>query len=141
MIKDNDKMVSILLVEDDDVDAMAMERAFSKLRVCNPLHRVFDGVHALELLKSRAISKPYIVLLDLNLPRMNGLEFLEQLRNDPELTQSVVFVLTTSKSDIDKIDAYSKHVAGYIVKENLSDGYTGVVDLLEHYWRIVELPE
>jgi CheY-like chemotaxis protein len=135
------KMVSILLVEDDDVDAIAVERAFNKLRICNPLHRVADGVEALSALKSGAINKPFIVLLDLNLPRMNGHEFLQKLRDDPELTKTVVFVLTTSKAEKDKYEAYEHHVAGYIVKDKFSDGFEALIDLLEHYWRLIELPE
>ena len=81
-----------------------------------------------------------MILLDLNMPRMGGLELLNTLRNDPSLETSVVFVLTTSKDDEDKLAAYKQHIAGYIVKEKLDDGFEDLVKLLDHYWRLVELP-
>lgn len=137
----NYKHATILLVEDDDIDAMIVERAFKKLRIVNPIVRAKDGILALELLRSTTISRPYIILLDLNMPRMGGLEMLEELRGDKNLTNNVVFVLTTSKDDEDKFAAYSQNIAGYILKENLQDGFDDLVKLLDHYWRIVELPE
>ena len=137
----NYKHATILLVEDDDIDAMIVERAFKKLRIVNPIVRAKDGILALELLRSTTISRPYIILLDLNMPRMGGLEMLEELRGDKNLTNNVVFVLTTSKDDEDKFAAYSQNIAGYILKESLQDGFVDLVKLLDHYWRIVELPE
>ena len=74
------------------------------------------------------------------MPRMNGLEFLEVLRTDPQLTHAVVFVLTTSKSDEDLVAAYRKHVAGYVFKQHMDRDFLEVVGLIEHYWRLVELP-
>lgn len=131
---------TILLVEDDDIDAMIVQRAFDKLRIINPIVRAKDGIYALELLRSATVSRPYIILLDLNMPRMGGLEMLEELRADKTLTNNVVFVLTTSKDDEDKFAAYRQNIAGYIVKESLQDGFDDLVKLLDHYWRIVELP-
>jgi CheY-like chemotaxis protein len=135
------KNATILLIEDDDVDAMSVERAFKKLKIINPIVRAKDGVIALELLKDGAVDKPFLILLDLNMPRMGGLELLTELRNDKDLKNSVVFVLTTSKDDEDKLAAYDKNIAGYIVKERLQYGFDELVKLLDHYWRIVELPE
>lgn len=137
----NYKHATILLVEDDDIDAMIVERAFKKLRIVNPIVRAKDGILALELLRSTTVSRPYIILLDLNMPRMGGLEMLEELRGDKNLTNNVVFVLTTSKDDEDKFAAYSQNIAGYILKESLQDGFDDLVKLLDHYWRIVELPD
>jgi DNA-binding NarL/FixJ family response regulator len=74
------------------------------------------------------------------MPRMNGLEFLEALRSDQNLTHAIVFVLTTSKSDEDIMSAYREHVAGYLVKSRMDNDFMGVLDLLKHYWRIIELP-
>ena len=91
----NYKEVTLLVVDDDDIDAIALERALRKLRLLNTLHRARDGLEALTLLRSGVISPPYIILLDLNMPRMNGLEFLEALRADPILTHAVVFGLTS----------------------------------------------
>lgn len=134
------KPASILLVEDDDVDAMGVERAFRKLRIGNPVIRARDGVEALEALEQRKVEKPFIILLDLNLPRMSGIEFLNILRKDSNWEDTVVFILTTSKDDEDKYAAYKQHVAGYIIKEKLDNGFESLIELLDHYWRIVELP-
>jgi CheY-like chemotaxis protein len=132
---------TILLVEDDDIDAMIVQRAFKKLRIINPIVRAKDGIVALDLLRNASVSRPYIILLDLNMPRMGGLEMLKELRSDEVLKNNVVFVLTTSKDDEDKFAAYSQNIAGYILKENLQDGFDELVKLLDHYWRIVELPD
>ena len=134
------KTVNLLIVDDDDIDAMALKRALHKLKLLNPLYRARDGIEALELLRTGKIPKPYIVLLDINMPRMNGLEFLEALRADPELTHAVVFVLTTSKSDEDIMAAYREHVAGYLLKQRMDSDFMQVISLLDHYWRIIELP-
>lgn len=134
------KEVSLLIVDDDDIDAISLERALRKLRLLNTLFRARDGREALELLRSGKIPAPYIILLDLNMPRMNGLEFLEALRTDPLLTHAVVFVLTTSKSDEDLVAAYRNHVAGYVFKQHMDRDFMEVMGLIEHYWRIVELP-
>lgn len=134
------KEISLLIVDDDDIDAISLERALRKLRLLNTLFRARDGREALELLRSGQVPAPYIILLDLNMPRMNGLEFLEALRTDPLLTHAVVFVLTTSKSDEDLVAAYRKHVAGYVFKQHMDRDFMEVMGLIEHYWRIVELP-
>lgn len=137
---DTTKAVSLLIVDDDDIDAMALKRALHKLKLLNPLYRACDGIEALELLRAGKVPKPFIVLLDINMPRMNGLEFLEALRSDPELTHAVVFVLTTSKSDEDIMAAYREHVAGYLLKQRMDSDFMQVISLLDHYWRIIELP-
>ena len=134
------KEVSMLLVEDDDVDAMGVERALKDLRLINPLLRARDGVEGLEMLRDGTLQKPYIILMDLNMPRMNGIEMLKALRKDPNLTDSVVFVLTTSKLDEDKVAAYKEHIAGYIVKSDLDAGFEELLKLLDHFWKLVELP-
>lgn len=135
------KPVTILLVDDDDVDAMGVQRALQKLKIVNPLVRARDGLEALELLRTAdAVQRPYLILLDLNMPRMNGIEMLNELRQDPALCSSVVFVLTTSQDDQDKFAAYNKNVAGYIVKKHVGDGFMRVMEMLDHYWRVVELP-
>lgn len=138
--KQNYKEVTLLIVDDDDIDAIALERALVKLRWRNKVQRARDGREALDLLKAGAIPAPYIILLDLNMPRMNGLEFLEALRTDPALTHNVVFVLTTSKSDEDLVAAYRKHVAGYVFKQHMDRDFMQVISFIEHYWRLVELP-
>jgi CheY-like chemotaxis protein len=139
-INEATQAVNLLIVDDDDIDAMALKRALHKLKLLNPLYRACDGIEALELLRAGKIPKPFIILLDINMPRMNGLEFLEALRADPELTHAIVFVLTTSKSDEDIMAAYREHVAGYLLKQRMDSDFMQVVSLLDHYWRIIELP-
>lgn len=138
--KQNYKEVTLLIVDDDDIDAIALERALRKLRLLNTVLRARDGREALELLRTGAVPAPYIILLDLNMPRMNGLEFLQTLRTDPLLTHAVVFVLTTSKSDEDLVAAYRNHVAGYVFKQHMDRDFLEVIGFIEHYWRLVELP-
>ncbi len=140
MNNDNCKVVSILLVDDDDVDAMGIERALNKMKLANPFYRARDGVEGLEMLREKAVDQPYMLLLDLNMPRMSGIEMLKELRSDPHLRGTVVFVLTTSDDDKDKLAAYNEHISGYIVKTKLDTGFEELMKLLDHYWRLVELP-
>ncbi|MEN1678210.1 MAG: response regulator [Planctomycetota bacterium] len=138
-----DHTVTILLVEDDQIDAEAIKRAFRKARIANPIQVVSDGLAALERLRDKTgegVSRPFLILLDLNMPRMNGIEFLEELRNDKELHNCVVFVLTTSDDDRDKVAAYDQHVAGYMVKSKAGEDFINLIGLLDHYWRVVEMP-
>ncbi len=132
--------VQVLLVEDNEVDVEAVRRAFDQHRISNPLLVARDGYAALEALRTGHVRRPYVILLDLNLPRMGGLELLEKLRSDPELSDSVVFVLTTSKRDEDKVASYHHHIAGYIVKGDVGAGFMDLMNLLGAYWRVVELP-
>src|SRR5690349_17997070 len=116
-----DNTVNILLVEDDSVDVMNVQRAFRKNNIQNPLHVAKNGLMALEMLRGqngfqRITPSPGIILLDLNMPQMNGIEFLKELRADPELKQISVFVMTTSNDDKDKFEAFNFNVAGYIIK-------------------------
>jgi CheY-like chemotaxis protein len=132
--------VTLFLVEDDDVDAMTIERAFSKLRIGNQLIRARDGMEALGMLQQGIVEKPYIILLDLQMPRMNGLEFLEVIRADPNFKSSVVFVLTTSSSEDEMMKAYSNQIAGYFLKEDSGEGILEVTELLNGYWKVAYLP-
>lgn len=137
--------VNILLVEDDEVDVMAVKRAFRELKIANPLTLAKDGIEALEILRGingySPIPRPLIILLDLNMPRMGGLEFLDELRKDPDLHRCVVFVMTTSADERDRVRAYDKNVAGYVLKHNLEHSFMDAIAMLEHYWRVVELPD
>jgi CheY-like chemotaxis protein len=132
--------VVLLLVDDDDVDAMGIRRALDRLRIANPYVRARDGIEALEMLRDGRVKRPYLILLDINMPRMNGIEMLEALRDDPELANSVVFVLTTSQDDQERMAAYRNNIAGYIVKGRTADGFIEVVTMLDHYWKVVDLP-
>lgn len=133
--------VTIFLIDDDDVDVKAVARALKKLKVQNSMVRAKDGVEALSMLRCEGkIPRPFLILLDINMPRMNGIEFLEEIRCDQKLSSSIVFVLTTSQDDRDKTAAYSKHVAGYMVKNHIDNGFTKAIELLDHYWKVVEIP-
>lgn len=136
--------VTLVLVEDDLVDAEAIQRAFRNQKIANPFIVFSDAVEALKALRGEPgapeVPKPYILLLDINMPRMNGLEFLRTLRTDPELRRSIVFVLTTSERDEDKLEAYGNHVAGYIVKNRAGEDFLKVIQMLRAYWRIIEFP-
>lgn len=136
--------VNILLVEDDEVDAEAIRRALKKSKLANPLQIVGNGLEALDALRGanehEAIPRPNLVLLDLNMPRMNGIEFLTELRKDEALKDTIVFVLTTSDADRDKVEAYEKNVAGYILKSRVGEDFMRLIDLLDIYWRLVEFP-
>jgi CheY-like chemotaxis protein len=137
--------VNLLLVDDDEVDVQGLKRAFAKSRIGNPITVARDGIEALEFLRGEngrpQLPKPHLILLDLNMPRMNGLEFLEAIRADEDLKRSVVFMITTSKAEEDKARAYDQHVAGYIVKQDPANTFMQAVALMEHYWKIVEFPE
>lgn len=144
-MSENYKEVKILLVEDDDIDAKAVERGLKKLKLANPMRRAKNGLEALALLRgddeNQPLERPYIILLDLNMPIMGGLEFLQAIRDDDELRDSIVFVLTTSSADEDRVAAYRENIAGYIVKSEVRDGFKKLIEMLDHYWRIVLLPE
>ena len=121
---------SILLVEDDEVDVEAIRRLFARRNITNPLHVAHDGVAALQMLHGEvdsAVTQPCVILLDLNLPRMSGLEFLDELRQDAKLNDCVVFVLTTSNRDYDRIVANSKHVAGYLSKSDADADFSQLI--------------
>ncbi len=131
--------VDILIVEDDEIDAEVVRRAFARARVANPLHWARDGVEALEQLRAGG-RWPTLVLLDLNMPRMNGIEFLEELRGDPRLASTVVFVLTTSDAERDKRAAYERHVAGFLVKSKMGAGFVNLIELLRDYCHSSDFP-
>src|SRR5258708_1754342 len=140
----NGRPLNILLVEDDDGDAKAVQRAFQKAKIANPILRAVDGMEALDMLRgANGKAKPpapYMLLVDLNMPRMNGIQLVKALREDEALRHSVAFILTTSKREEDKIAAYDLNVAGYIVKATAGQDFLNLVHLVDHYWRIVELP-
>lgn len=137
----DDRMLNILLVEDDAVDVMNVRRAFEKNRITNPLHVAPNGVEALQMLRNGQVpGERRIVLLDLNMPRMNGVEFLRHLRTDPHLNLIPVVVLTTSTDEKDKVEAYNLNVAGYLVKPVTFGDFAELMATLNKYWSLVEFP-
>ena len=135
------KTLNILLVDDDAVDVMNVQRAFKKSNIQNSLYIAGDGRQALELLRNGTVpSTNRLILLDLNMPRMNGLEFLGALRADRELCATPVVVLTTSNDDRDRLQSYAHNVAGYLVKPVASPAFVELMAALNAYWSRVELP-
>lgn len=132
------KPVNILLVEDDEIDVKALQRAFEKLKISNPLTVASDGVEGWEALQT--LPKPYLIITDINMPRMNGIEFLRKIRESEAFRDSVVFVLTTSNDEQDKIDAYNLNVTGYMLKSEMGTSFMRAIGLVENYWSIVEMP-
>ena len=139
-----DKAVRLLLIEDDDVDVMAIRRALEKNQGVYDLSLAKDGIEGLDILRGtnghQRFARPNIILLDLNMPRMGGLEFLDEIRGDPNLCDSIVFVMTTSNSDEDRCEAYSRNIAGYILKSNIDNEFSDTILMLTFYWAAVELP-
>ncbi|WP_330219957.1 response regulator [Chroogloeocystis siderophila] len=137
-------MTNILLVEDDEVDVMNVKRAFKKNNITDPLYMAANGLEALALLRGEGdapIPREWrLVLLDLNMPKMNGIEFLHELRADPELRFTPVIVLTTSNEDRDKVEAYNLNVAGYILKPVTFANFVEAVATLNKYWTLSEIP-
>jgi CheY-like chemotaxis protein len=137
----SDRVLNILLVEDDEVDVMNVRRAFERNNVSNPLHVAGNGLEALEILRNGTVPKERrLILLDLNMPKMNGIEFLQALRADPALAATPVVILTTSNDDQDKIDAYNLNVAGYLLKPVTFSNFCERMAALNKYWTLVEMP-
>jgi len=139
-----DSVVTILLVDDDKVDTMAVRRSFRELNITNPVIATRNGIEALECLRGEngheKVPSPCLVLLDLNMPRMGGIEFLGELRNDPALRRTVVVVMTTSEAEEDRVRAYDKNVAGYVLKHRPGQSFLDSIGMLQHYWRTIEFP-
>jgi hypothetical protein len=137
--------MNILLIEDDEVDIMNVQRAFKKGNINNSLYIANNGIEALSLLRGDNGNKGILpndhrlILLDLNMPQMNGIEFLEVLRNDPLLKRTPVVVLTTSNADRDQIDAYNYNVAGYLIKPFSFMAFVEMMVLLNKYWSSCEM--
>jgi CheY-like chemotaxis protein len=136
--------VSILIVDDDQVDVRAIERGLKQQRIINPVYVAADGREGLAMLRGEPgytrVPHPFLVLLDLNMPRMNGLQFLKELRADAALSESIVFILTTSNADEDRLAAYKHHVAGYLVKSEAGVSFLRAVQMLERYVLCVQFP-
>ena len=137
----DDHALNILLVDDDEVDVMTVKRAFSRANITNKLFVATDGIEALSLLRSDGIPPARrLVLLDLNMPRMSGIEVLREIRADPALHAITVIVLTTSNEDRDRVEAYQLNVAGYLLKPVTFHAFAEVMSTLNKYWTLMEMP-
>lgn len=131
----------ILLVEDDTIDAMTVKRAFKDLKVTNPLAVTTNGEEALEYLRDTISPTPCVILLDLNMPKMNGVEFLKIAKADDTLKKIPVVVLTTSSEERDIVESFKFSVAGYIIKPVDYKKFVEAIRTIDLYWTLSELPE
>jgi CheY-like chemotaxis protein len=136
--------VTILLVEDDDIDAATITRGLTRAKIHNPLVRARDGVEALDMLLGtnghKRLPPPYLLLIDIRMPRLDGLALIRAIRSNPSLQRTIIFILTTSDDDRDRIAAYDAHVAGYIVKSSAPEQFRALAGMLEYYLLIVSPP-
>ena len=134
--------MNILLIEDSDLDVEILKRGLRKMGASGSLVRARDGLEALDILtadvNARSLPRPYVILLDINMPRMNGHEFLEVLRRTEPIKDAQVFVFTTSDSKKDVGRAYQNNASGYIVKPNSSSELSNILESLQRFWSICE---
>ena len=135
---------TILVVEDNELDVENLQRGFKRLKIGNPMVWAKDGLEALDILRDHdpvtGLKRPYVVLLDLNMPRMNGIEFLKELRQDARINDTPVFVLTTSDHRQDVQAAHQQNICGYIVKPLERSQMLDALSMLNTYWTVCELP-
>lgn len=138
------RKTSIFVVDDDDIDAMAIERAYLKVDPNCMIYRAVDGIEAINMLTGEngavKIPEPNFILVDINMPRMNGIKFIKLVREHPQLKNSIIFVLTTSKNEADRNAAYDLRIAGYIVKDNIDSNYNKLVETLDNLCTLITFP-
>ena len=141
-----ERVIHILLVEDDEVDVMNVRRAFQKSNITNPVYIASNGLEALDMLRgvngqpSVVPGDRRLILLDLNMPKMGGIEFLQELRADPDLKLTPVVVLTTSNQDQDRVEAYNLNISGYLLKPVTFTTFAELMTTLNKYWALCEMP-
>jgi CheY-like chemotaxis protein len=139
------KTITILLVDDDEIDVIAIRRSFWQLKIANPLVVARNGLEARDMLRGdngqAKLRAPYLVLLDLDMPCMGGIALLDELRQDPVLRRTLVFVMTSSAAEEDRERAYERNVAGYVMKPASGEGLTRAISALECFWRAIEFPD
>ena len=140
----SDSTLDVLVVDDDELTAEVLERAIKKVSGDFRIVVANDGRDGLDVLygkTDRRVARPFVILLDLNMPTMNGFEFLEELRKSPNIRDSIVFVLTTSDADSDRSKAYHELIAGYMVKSAVGPQFSRLAVMLQQYAAAVRLPE
>ena len=130
----------LLLVEDDEIDVLTFKRSLKEIHLANHLYVASDGEEALSILREPAYARPCLILLDLNMPRMTGLEFLRMVKQDEHLKRIPVIILTTSNDERDKIESFKLGVAGYMVKPVDYHQFVEVIRIIDLYWTLSELP-
>jgi len=136
--------VTVLLVDDDKVDRMLVRRSLNALKITNPVVEAGDGIKALDLLRGdngcAKLRRPYIVLLDLQMPRMGGIEFLEAAFADPTLQPMQVFVMTSSATDRKRVAAHARNIAGYVPKDSPEQSMLLALSMSTNSWRVAARP-
>ena len=132
--------VLILLIEDDLVDIMTIKRAFKEVKITNPIAVCNNGLEGLQFLRNSKNKRPGIILLDINMPKMNGIEFLQVIKKDKDLKSIPIIVLTTSKAEQDKIESFKLGVAGYMIKPVDYMQFVEIIKTIHVYWTLSELP-
>ena len=138
------KIVNILIVDDDSLDVEMFRLSIEKRHFSNPIFRAVDGVEALEILRNQheiVLERPYIILMDINMPRMNGLECIKEIRNDAQLKDAIIFVMTTSSHETDIYEAYNLNVAGYMVKSDIGKHFFDAINMLDNYFQAIVFHE
>ena len=130
----------ILLVEDDSVDVMTVKRALKELDVTNEIVSTGDGEEALEYLHNHAATRPCVILLDLNMPRMSGMEFMKIAKADTSLKTIPIIVFTTSNTDQDITHSFELGAAGYMVKSVDYSKFIETIKTIDSYWTLSKLP-
>jgi CheY-like chemotaxis protein len=130
----------ILLIEDDNVDVMTVKRVLRDLKIANQLVSTSNGEQALEYLRADGNKKPCVILLDLNMPKMNGTEFLKIVKTDEALKKIPVVVLTTSSQQRDVVESFKLGAAGYMVKSVGYEKFVETIRTINLYWTLSELP-
>jgi CheY-like chemotaxis protein len=134
-------MKPIMLVEDDHVDAMTLKRALKDLKVANELVHRINGEEALEYLGEESNPRPCVIFLDLNMPKMNGIEFLQIVKSDSDFRRIPIIVFTTSKNEWDRFETFNLSAAGYIVKPADYKSFVEAIRTVELYWTLSEFPD
>jgi CheY-like chemotaxis protein len=136
-------MINVLLVEDDDLDVMNMQRAFKKNNIKNPLYVARNGIEALQMLHGTSTTQfpqdNRLILLDMNMPKMGGIEFLHALRDDPALKPIPVIMLTSSNEEKDRLAAYNLNVAGYLIKSSEFPAFVEMMAKVNDYWSVCQM--
>ena len=130
----------ILLLEDDAVDVMTVKRAIKDINIVNKLYVASNGEEGLEILRDENKEKPCIIFLDINMPKMNGIEFLRELRGDEALKHTPVIVMTTSREEQDKLESFKLGIAGYMLKPVDYVKFVEIMKTIDFYWTLSEMP-
>ncbi|MEL7530705.1 MAG: response regulator [Bacteroidota bacterium] len=132
---------TILLVDDDKVDVMTVKRAIRKLNISNPLEVTSNGEEAIAYLKDPNKASPGLILLDINMPRMNGIEFLREREKDVSLKKIPVIMLTSSREDQDRLDSFQHSIAGYMIKPVNFPQFLDMMETIKGYWSLSEIAD